>query len=58
MSTIVKEEKAHKLSDLINYYETCNRAEGKSLRTTVIRGFLRNKHPSGEMSGLLTACRV
>ncbi len=33
MSTIVKEEKAHKLSDLINYYETCNRAESKSLRT-------------------------
>ncbi len=33
MSTIIKEEKAHKLSDLINYYETCNRAEGKSLRT-------------------------
>jgi len=26
-------EKAHKLSELIEYYEVCNRAEGKSLKT-------------------------
>ena len=26
-------EKAHKLSELIEYYEVCNRAEGKSPKT-------------------------
>jgi len=26
-------EKTHKLSDLIEYYEICNRAEGKSIKT-------------------------
>jgi site-specific recombinase XerD len=33
MSTTVKQEKAYKLSELINYYELCNKAEGKSLKT-------------------------
>jgi len=34
MSTnTVKQEKAYNLSDLINYYELCNRAEGRSLKT-------------------------
>jgi len=33
LTNAVKQEKTYNLSDLINYYELCNRAEGKSLRT-------------------------
>jgi site-specific recombinase XerD len=34
MSTqIATQEKAHKLSEYIDYYEVCNRTEGKSPRT-------------------------
>jgi integrase/recombinase XerC/integrase/recombinase XerD len=34
MSTqIIAQDKAHKLSEYIDYYEICNRAEGKSLKT-------------------------
>jgi len=34
MKTLVNtQEKAHKLFELIEYYEVCNRAEGKSLKT-------------------------
>jgi len=34
MSTqIITQEKAHKLSECIDYYEICNRAEGKSPKT-------------------------
>jgi len=33
LTSAVKQEKTYKLSDLINYYELCNRAEGKSPKT-------------------------
>ena len=52
MTTTVTQEKTYKLSDLINYYETCNRAEGKSLRTITwysenlarFHGYLKSRH--------------
>ena len=45
-------EKAHKLSELIEYYEICNRAEGKSSKTISwysanlrsFRNYLKNRH--------------
>ncbi len=45
-------EKAHKLSELIEYYEVCNRAEGKSPKTISwysanlksFRNYLKNRH--------------
>ena len=45
-------EKAHKLSELIEYYEVCNRAEGKSPKTISwysanlksFRNYLHNRH--------------
>ena len=45
-------EKAHKLSELIEYYEVCNKAEGKSPKTTSwysanlksFRNYLKNRH--------------
>ncbi|MFC1931532.1 tyrosine-type recombinase/integrase [Chloroflexota bacterium] len=45
-------EKAHKLSELIDYYEVCNRAEGKSPKTISwysanlksFRNYLQNRH--------------
>ena len=33
LNTKKKQEKTHKLTELINYYELCNRAEGKSEKT-------------------------
>ena len=33
MSNTCNQEKAHDLADLISYYELCNKAEGKSLKT-------------------------
>jgi len=45
-------EKAHKLFELIEYYEVCNRAEGKSPKTISwysanlksFRNYLKNRH--------------
>jgi site-specific recombinase XerD len=45
-------EKVHKLSELIEYYEVCNRAEGKSPKTISwysanlksFRNYLKNRH--------------
>ena len=45
-------EKTHKLSELIEYYEVCNRAEGKSPKTITwysanlrhFRSYLKNRH--------------
>lgn len=53
MSTqIATQEKAHKLSEYIDYYEVCNRAEGKSPRTVdwysanlySFRNYLNKRH--------------
>jgi integrase/recombinase XerC/integrase/recombinase XerD len=45
MTNTSNQEKAHNLSELINYYELCNRAEGKSPRTiTWYSANLRNFH--------------
>ncbi len=46
------QEKAHKLNELIEYYEVCNRAEGKSPKTISwysanlksFRNYLKNRH--------------
>ncbi len=53
MTTHIKtREKAHKLFELIEYYEVCNRAEGKSPKTISwyaanlksFHNYLKNKH--------------
>ena len=48
------QEKTHTLSELIDYYEVCNRAEGKSYRTIGwysanpkrFRNYLKSRHLS------------
>ena len=53
MATYVNtQEKAHKLNDLIEYYEVCNRAEGKSPKTISwysanlrrLRSYVKSRH--------------
>jgi len=54
MPTTVKPEKVYDLSNLINYYELCNRAEGKSLKTITwysqnlkrFHSYLKSRHLS------------
>jgi len=55
-------EKAHKLFELIEYYEVCNRAEGKSLKTISwysanlksFRNYLKNRHLSDSLDSIDT----
>ena len=50
------QEKRHTLSELIDYYETCNRAEGKSIKTITwytanlkrFHFYLKSRHLSKE----------
>ena len=52
MSTMKKQNKVYKLTDLIGYYELCNRAEGKSIKTitwysanlTRFHSYLKRRH--------------
>ncbi len=55
-------EKAHKLSELIEYYEVCNRAEGKSPKTISwysanlksFRNYLKNRHLPDSLDNIET----
>jgi len=55
-------EKTHKLIELIDYYETCNRAEGKSPKTISwysanlksFRNYLQNRHLSDSLDNIDT----
>jgi len=55
-------EKTHKLSELIDYYETCNRAEGKSPKTISwysanlksFRYYLKNRHLPDSLNNIDT----
>ncbi len=55
-------EKAHKLFELIEYYEVCNRAEGKSPKTISwysanlknFRNYLKNRHLSDSLDNIDT----
>ncbi len=55
-------ERAHKLSELIEYYEVCNRAEGKSPKTISwysanlksFRNYLKNRHVSDSLDNIDT----
>ncbi len=63
MTTYVNtKEKAHKLFELIEYYEVCNRAEGKSPKTITwysanlksFRNYLKNRHLSDSLDNIDT----
>ncbi|MFC1992686.1 tyrosine-type recombinase/integrase [Chloroflexota bacterium] len=55
-------EKAHKLFELIEYYEVCNRAEGKSPKTISwysanlknLHSYLKNRHLSDSLDNIDT----
>jgi len=55
-------EKSHKLSELIEYYEVCNRAEGKSPKTISwysanlksFRNYLKSRHLPGSLDTINT----
>jgi len=57
---IQNQEKANTLSELIDYYEVCNRAEGKSCRTIEwysanlkhFRSYLKNRHLSESLDSI------
>jgi len=56
------QEKVHKLNELIEYYEVCNRAEGKSPKTISwysanlknFRNYLKNRHLSDSLDNIDT----
>jgi site-specific recombinase XerD len=56
------QEKSHKLSELIAYYEVCNKAEGKSQRTInwysdnlhQFRAYVLNRHYSENINSIDT----
>ncbi|MFC2122535.1 tyrosine-type recombinase/integrase [Bacteroidota bacterium] len=56
------QEKVHKLNELIEYYEVCNRAEGKSPKTISwysanlknFRNYLKNRHLSDSLENIDT----
>jgi len=63
MSTnVINQEKTHKLSELIDYYEICNRAESKSPKTISwysaglknFRNYLKNRHLSDSLDNIDT----
>jgi len=57
-------EKAHKLSELIEYYEVCNRAEGKSPKTISwysanlksFRNYVKSRHLPDSLDNIDTYC--
>jgi len=61
MSTVlVTQKKTHKLSNLVDYYELCNKAEGKSPRTITwysenlrsLRSYLKSRHLPDSAQGI------
>jgi integrase/recombinase XerD len=54
------QEQTHKISELITYYEVCNKAEGKSPRTTIwysanlhqFRSYVVNRHHSENIDSI------
>jgi site-specific recombinase XerD len=56
------QEKSHKLSELITYYEVCNKAEGKSPRTISwysanlqqFRDYVLNRHHTENVNSIDT----